>query len=243
MNIEVLKISKSIGNENVVLCPTLIKANGGNYLVDCGYEETGVELEDALKTLNIDIKDLNGVVITHDDHDHLGGLNFLKQKNRKLKVFCGELEKDSVSGLVKSERLIQAESLFDNLPNDDRTWALDFIRQLKNVKRFNVDKVFKNNDVFENEIVVIHTPGHTKGHISLFYPKEGIFIAGDSVVIENGAFDIANPSFTLDMDQAIMSVEKIISLAPRKIICYHGGIMDANIIENLKILISKYRSL
>ena len=238
----VLKIEKIIGNEHVVLYPTLIQADGENYLVDCGYEETGAELESALKATGVDIKDLSGVIITHDDHDHLGGLNFLKQKNRNLKVFCGEFEKDSVSGLTKSERLIQAESLFDNLPEANRNWALDFIRQLKRVKRFDVDTAFKDNDIFENESVIIHTPGHTRGHISLFLPNEKIFIAGDSVVIENGAFDIANPSFTLDMEQTVKSVEKIMKLAPRRIICYHGGIMDENVSENLERLVDKYKN-
>lgn len=241
MKIVVLKIEKVIGNKNVMLNPTLIQINGKNYLVDCGYEETTAELELALKGINIEVADLTGVVITHDDHDHLGGLNFLKQKNKSLKVFCGEFEKDSVSGLIKSERLVQAESFFNSLPDENKSWASDFIGQLKKVKRFDVDRVFKDNDVFENEIVVIHTPGHTKGHISLFCPEENIFIAGDAVVIENGEFDIANPGFTLDMDQAIRSVEKIINLAPRKIICYHGGIMNQDIIENLKILINKYK--
>lgn len=242
MNIEVLRIEKVIGNEYVVLYPALLRINGKNYLVDCGYEETSAELESALKALSVDIKDLTGVIITHDDHDHLGGLNFLKQKNSALKVFCGEFEKDSVSGLTKSERLLQAELLYNNLPEDNRSWASDFVRQLKRVKRFNVDAIFKDSDVFENEIVVVHTPGHTKGHISLFLIDEKIFIAGDSVVIDNGAFDIANPSFTLDMDQAIKSVEKIKNLAPCKVICYHGGIMEENISGNLKILIDKYKS-
>lgn len=239
MNLVVLKIEKVIGNEHVVLYPTLLQINGKNYLVDCGYKETTAELETAMKALSIDLKDLTGVIITHDDHDHLGGLNFLKQKNRALKVFCGEFEKDSVSGRIKSERLVQAESFFDSLPDENKSWASDFIGQLKKVKRFDVDEVFKDNDVFENEIIVIHTPGHTKGHISLFCPEEKIFIAGDAVVIENGAFDIANPGFTLDMEQAIKSVEKIIDLAPRKIICYHGGVVVGNIIENMKILIDK----
>jgi glyoxylase-like metal-dependent hydrolase (beta-lactamase superfamily II) len=242
MNLEVLKIEKIIGNEYVVLYPTLLQINGKNYLVDCGYEETTEELESALKAISIDLKDLTGVIITHDDHDHLGGLKFLKQKNSKLKVFCGELEKDSVSGRIKSERLVQAESLFDSLPDENKSWASDFIRQLKRVERFDVDGAFRDNDVFEDEIIVMHTPGHTKGHISLFGPEERIFIAGDAVVIENGEFDIANPAFTLDMEQAIKSVEKIISLSPSKIICYHGGIVDQNMIESLEILINKYRS-
>lgn len=242
MNLTVLKIEKTIEGEHVVLFPVLIQNAGCNYLVDCGYGETSEEVEIELKALGVDIKDLNGVIISHDDHDHLGGLNLLKQKNKNLKIYCGELEKDSISGITISERLFQAESSLNNIPEEYRSWALNFIRKLKKIKRFNVDKVLKDNDIFENEIIVIHTPGHTKGHISLFYPKEKTLIAGDSMVIDNGEFNIANPSFTLDMEQAIKSVEKIKNLGPHKIICYHGGTMDENINDKLETLIDKYKN-
>ena len=242
MNLAVLKIEKTIEVENVVLFPTLIQNAGRNYLVDCGYEQTAEELETELNVLGVDIKHLNGVIITHDDDDHLGGLYRLKQKNKNLKVYCGEFEKDSVSGIIKSERLVQAESLFNSIPEENKGWALNFIRKLKNVQRFNADVGLKDNDTFENEMIVIHTPGHTKGHISLFYPKEKTLIAGDSLVIKNGEFDIANPHFTLDMEQAIKSVEKIKNLNPRKIICYHGGVMNENISKKLETLIDRYKN-
>jgi glyoxylase-like metal-dependent hydrolase (beta-lactamase superfamily II) len=242
MNLTAFRIEKTVENENVVLYPTLIQNAGRNYLVDCGYEQTAEAFETELNVLGVGIKDLNGIIITHDDDDHLGGLHPLKQKNQKLKIYCGEHEKDSVSGKIKSERLVQAESLFNSIPEENKSWALNFIRKLKNVQRLNPDVVLKDNDTFENEIIVVHTPGHTKGHISLFYPKEKTLIAGDSLVIENGEFDIANPHFTLDMEQAIKSVEKIKNLAPRKIICYHGGIMDENVSKKLETLIDKYKN-
>jgi glyoxylase-like metal-dependent hydrolase (beta-lactamase superfamily II) len=237
MNIEVLKIEKAIDGEPVVLFPVLLQHAGRNYLVDCGYEETSAELEHKLKALGIEPEDLTGVIITHDDHDHLGGLCQLKQKNKNLKVVCGELEKDSVSGKIKSERLLQAEMSLNILPEEYRGWALNFIEKLKKVQRFAVDEVLCDNAIFEEELIVIHTPGHTKGHVSLFLPKEKTVIAGDALVIENGEFNIANPSFTLDLQQALKSVERIKNLNPLKIICFHGGIMDKNVNEKLEALL------
>jgi len=237
MNIEVLKIEKAIDGEPVVLFPVLLQHAGRNYLVDCGYEETSAELEHKLKALGIEPEDLTGVIITHDDHDHLGGLCQLKQKNKNLKVVCGELEKDSVSGKIKSERLLQAEMSLNILPEEYRGWALNFIEKLKKVQRFAVDEVLCDNAIFEEELIVIHTPGHTKGHISMFLPKVKTVIAGDALVIENGEFNIANPAFTLDLQQALKSVKKIKNLNPLKIICYHGGIMKKNVNEKLEALL------
>lgn len=242
MNVEVLKIEKAIEGEQVVLFPVLLQHAGRNYLVDCGYEETSEELEHELKALGIEPENLTGVIITHDDHDHLGGLRFLKQKNGQLKIICGEFEKDSVSGKIKSERLVQAEMSVNTIPEEFKSWALNFIEKLKKVQRFDVDEVLGDNAVFEVELIVIHTPGHTKGHISLFLPKEKTVIAGDALVIENGEFNIANPAFTLDMQQALKSVKKIKNLNPLKIICYHGGIMDKNVSDKLEVLLNKYEN-
>lgn len=243
MKLVALKIEKIVEGENVVLFPVLIQNEGRNYLVDCGYEETFEEVKSQLETLGVEIKDLTGVVITHDDHDHLGGLKLLKQNNSSIKVYCGEFEKDSVSGITKSERLAQAESSLAAIPEDYKTWALNFIRILKSVQRFGVDRTLADNEYFENDITVIHTPGHTKGHISLFYPKEKTLIAGDSLVIEDGKLNIANPHFTLNIEAAIKSVEKIKMLNPQRIICYHGGVMDKNIDKELEELIDKYKAI
>lgn len=242
MKLNVLKIEKIIEGENKIIFPVLIQNEERNYLVDCGYEETFEELKSELESLGIGIKDLTGVIITHDDYDHLGSLKLLNQGNINLKIYCGEYEKDSVSGMIKSERLIQAESTLEDMPAEYKDWAINFVQKLRKVQRVNVDKGLVDMECFERDLIVIHTPGHTKGHISLFYPKTKILIAGDSLVIENGEFNIANPSFTLDMKSAIKSVKKIKELNPSKIICYHGGIMDREINNKLAGLIDKYKN-
>ncbi len=130
MNLIELKIEKIIENEKVVLFPTLIQINGRNYLVDCGYEETSEELESKLSALDIELIDLKGVIITHDDYDHIGGLKYLKQKNMNIEIYCGELEKDSLIGKIKSERLVQAELFFESVPEEKKKLGYEFYSEI-----------------------------------------------------------------------------------------------------------------
>ncbi len=242
MEIHTFKIEKKVNEVDTVLFPSLLKHDDKTYLIDCGYEETFESFRNELDKINAPIHQLTGIFISHDDIDHLGGLDAFKKINPNLKVFCSAIEEQSVCGKVKSERLIQAENSLPHLPNEYKTWALHFIQSLQNIKRYRVDKTFNDGDELEKDVMVIHTPGHTKGHVSIFVKKEKILIANDALVIENDEFEIANPNYTLDMASAIKSVEKIMQLNPTKIICYHGGVMQHDIQQKLNNLLSRYQN-
>ena len=242
MKIITFKIEKVLDNGRIILYPTLIQVNNKYYLIDCGYEETFDEFVAALDTLGVSIEDLHAIIISHDDIDHLGALHLFKNINKGLFIFCNEIEEPSVSGKIKSERLVQAESSLVQIPEDYKSWAIDFIQRLKCIQRLEVDFTLKDNDKIEQDIVVINTPGHTKGHISFYISSESTVIANDAIVIEGDELDIANPTYTLDIYQAVKSVEKIRDLKPHKLICYHGGIMEANLNEKLNTLVLKYQN-
>lgn len=241
MNIQTFAISKVINDNEITLYPTLLTINGRNYLVDCGFVETFPEFTTELKKLQVEIADLYAIIISHDDIDHIGALSLFKKKNPGLKVYSSEIEAPSISGKVTSERLEQAERSLSTLPDEYKASAIQFIRQLKSINRIPVDIMLKNKDSIDGKVVVIHTPGHTKGHISFYIPEERTLIANDALVIEEDGFEIANPMFTLDMHQAIKSVELIKEIDPAKIICYHGGVATEHISQKLTSLISKYK--
>lgn len=228
MKLTPFRIDAIVDDEEITIFPVLIETANGNYLVDCGYEETVDELIAGLQNLGIDLSGLNGIIITHDDIDHLGGLSELKKRKPNLKIYCGSHEEDSVAGVIKSERLVQAEHLLEGMPARLKPWGLEFIRRQESIKRCGVDQSLEDNEVFANDIVVIHTPGHTKGHISLYIPTEKTVITGDALVIINGKPDIANPNYTLDLKRAHESVEKIRNLKPERLICYHGGVIEGD---------------
>lgn len=240
MKITTFKIEKIINSVQVTLFPTVVQVNNKNLLIDCGYEETYDEFVSALEALGIPVKDLHAIIISHDDIDHLGALHLFKKTNKDLQVYCSLTEEPSVSGKIKSERLIQAENSLENLPEDYKEWAKNFISQLNSIQRVPVDQTLRENDRILEELIVINTPGHTKGHISIYIPSENTVIANDAIVIEEEELNIANPQFTLDLPAAVNSVEKIRDLKPLKLICYHGGILTVDLENKLNNLLAKY---
>jgi len=241
MEILHFSIQQEINGQPISLFPTVIKTANEILLIDCGYEETFELFKSELAKLSIAIEEITAIFISHDDIDHLGGLTLFLQDNPTIQVYSSVLERSSISGEIKAERLIQAENSLEYLPADYRPWAENFIDQLKKIKRFPVNQTFDDGDVVVEGLQIIDTPGHTQGHISLWDAANGVLIANDALVVEEGQLNIANPQFTLDLSQAVLSVQKIKDLQPKKIICYHGGIFETDIDEALIKVIQQYR--
>jgi glyoxylase-like metal-dependent hydrolase (beta-lactamase superfamily II) len=80
---------------------------------------------------------------------------------------------------------------------------------------------------------VVHTPGHTAGHVSLFRESDRTLIAGDAVITVNQenagkllaqVQELRNPPayFTQDWEAARESVHRLAELRPRVIAAGHG---------------------
>lgn len=224
MTITPLPLTHTIDGVVYTIHPVLIGVAAGNFLVDCGYEETAGQLIEKLREAGVGESALTGLIITHDDHDHMGGAAELKRLNPGLKIFCGAEEAMSVQGRVKSERLIQAENSLGSMPERARGWALAFIEMLRNAPKVPVDVTLGDGDEIAEGIIAVSTPGHTKGHISIYLPECSTLITGDALVLEDGRLTIANPQYTLDLEKANESAQKILNLNAQTVICYHGGV-------------------
>jgi glyoxylase-like metal-dependent hydrolase (beta-lactamase superfamily II) len=241
MNIISLQIATFYGGQNVVLHPSVIQSEQQTLLIDCGYEGCLKMIADELFKHNIKTSDLTGVIISHDDIDHIGGLHEIKEANPAIKIFASEIEAPYLSGEIKSLRLQQAEDMFNLMPAEHRTWAMQFQNELKAIKRIPIDQRFAFDGSLKTGIDIVNTPGHTPGHISIYLPKNKILIANDAVVVENDELEIANPQFALDLNQAIESVRKISSLEIDQLFCYHGGVVDKDVKKKLMNLLTKYQ--
>ena len=82
----------------------------------------------------------------------------------------------------------------------------------------------------------IHTPGHTKGHVSLYRNKDKALIAGDAFVTvkQDSLYNVMTQEkniydppryFTPDWEAAKASVEKLASVSPEAAITGHGQSM------------------
>ncbi|PEX82032.1 MBL fold metallo-hydrolase [Bacillus cereus] len=204
--------------------PSLIILNNELTLVDTGYMNFLSLIEDAILKHGYEMKSLKNIIITHYDDDHIGALYDFKVKYPQINVIASEIESNYISGDIKSERLAQAEEMLERMPNEEKEFGEWFIQQLKSIKHISVDeKVHDGQMILNNECKIVATPGHTSGHISLYFPNLNCVITGDAAVQDNRELVIANPNFCLDIEKAEQSLKRIKNLKAAQYYCYHGG--------------------
>lgn len=223
--------------------PVLLQDEHHLLMVDCGYPGFLPLIEKKAREKSIDLNMLTGIIITHNDIDHNGGLFEVKEKYPHAMVYASVKEAPAVSGKEKSARLLQAEALFPTLPAEHQPGARAFQQMLEAIRPVPVDHILQDDAIltFCGGISIIPTPGHTPGHISLYLKKSKTLITGDVVVIENGILNIANPQFAIDLAQAVASVKKLQYYDIEKLVCYHGGILTENIQGQITYLLQKYQ--
>jgi glyoxylase-like metal-dependent hydrolase (beta-lactamase superfamily II) len=240
MNVDIIDLATQYKGQDILLHLSLLQSGGETFLVDAGYDESFDDLLQVLQRKRIDPQRIDGILVSHDDIDHIGGLHRFRTLNPKVRIYASAIEAPSLSGAVKSERLDQAERMFDQMPEAYKPWALDFQESLRKIHRVPVDVTLQDHAYIGQDIEVVHTPGHTRGHLSFYLPAIRTLVASDAFVIENDVFDIANPQFTLDLPAAIDSIRKISALDIETVICYHGGVARGNIRQRLEALIDRY---
>lgn len=56
------------------------------------------------------------------------------------------------------------------------------------------------------DLSILHTPGHTPGHVSVLDKANSILVAGDALTGDGGKVGLPNPEFTPDYEEALRSV-------------------------------------
>jgi glyoxylase-like metal-dependent hydrolase (beta-lactamase superfamily II) len=80
---------------------------------------------------------------------------------------------------------------------------------------------------------VIHTPGHSPGHLSFWQPEKRLLFCGD-VLFNAPKFSLPPAFLTVDMDEDKRSVRKLAELGP-EVICFgHGQPMTQNAAQRLR---------
>ncbi|MBW3493992.1 MBL fold metallo-hydrolase [Bacillus sp. FDAARGOS_1420] len=224
MKIIELPIEFEFNGGKQCIYPSLIIVNNELTLVDTGYMNFSPLIEDAIVKHGYEMKNLKNIIITHYDDDHIGALYDFKVKYPQINVIASEIESNYINGEIKSERLVQAEEMLERMPKEEKEFGEWFIQQLKNIRHISVDEqVYNGQMILNNECQIVATPGHTSGHISLYFPNLDCVITGDAAVQENRELVIANPKFCLDIERAEQSLKKIKCLKAERYYCYHGG--------------------
>lgn len=241
-NIYMLKLPVILSGTETFLYPTIIKDQLNTVLIDTGLEGRN-HLENIIEQFTdngILYSNLDTIILTHQDFDHIGGLHgILESFEKSVEVYFHEAEKSYIIGdteLIKSKGKTMP-SLIKLLI---KKLHIDKAEEKTDHSDIKVMRLLHHGDVldFAGGIDVIHTPGHTPGNICLYHSHSKTLIAGDTLNITDGKLTGANPLFTPNMGQATRSIERLTDYDIEKIICYHGGLFEVDCNKAIKDLIN-----
>ncbi|MEY8743740.1 MBL fold metallo-hydrolase [Bacillales bacterium AN1005] len=237
-----MEIEFEHNRQKQVITPVILQDEIDTILIDCGYPNFVPLLEEAANRHNLTLQSMTKLIVTHHDMDHVGSLAALKRAYPHIQIIAHELEAPYIEGQKKSLRLEQAESTFNTLPDEDKPYAEQFMALLESIEPIAVDQTVTHKEKLPwcDGIEIIHTPGHMPGHISVYFSASKTMIAADAVVIEDDKLAIANPQYTMDMEAAIRSVQRLLEYDIEQLICYHGGLFHGHVKQALQQLIHNY---
>ena len=141
---------------------------------------------------------LKAILLTHGHFDHIMALNDLKKKYN-VPVYAHEEEEDvlkqsslNMSGMVGQIYTTQADI---------------YVKDGEHLKLAGLD------------VIVLHTPGHTKGGACYYFPEEKVLMSGDTLFhCSIGRTDFPTGS----MSQLVRSVKEQLFVLPDDVQVYPG---------------------
>ena len=223
-------LSNTMGTPTIIY-PTVILNNDSLILIDSGFPGLFNQIYEAIEKEGLQFSKLNTIIFTHQDIDHIGNVyKILKKVSENIKTFSHEEEKAYINGEKTPVKLAKLESNLENLPNNMKV----AYKMLK--AGFEKNKVNINETLIDGQelpycggITVIHTPGHTPGHICLYFKQWKILIAGDIFCVNDGMLCRENQNLNFDNELNLKSIQKLMKYDIETVISYHGGIYNHNV--------------
>lgn len=235
--IEMIKLPMNLMGMNRTIYPTLIWDDDSVVLVDAGVTNSLPEIKNAMEDANIPFEKLNKIIVTHQDIDHIGGIKSILDELPEVKVLAHEEDKPYIQG---EKKLIRLNSNFMNrinsLPKEEREKILDMFENVH--VEVNMTLTDGEELAYCGGIIVIHTPGHTPGHICLYHKKTKTLIVGDAMNVVDGQLIGPNKQTMNEKEGriAINSLKKFEEYDIENVISYHGGLFNDNPNQRIKEL-------
>ncbi|CAH1213700.1 putative metallo-hydrolase YflN [Paenibacillus allorhizoplanae] len=235
-----LELEMKLSGRSLMIHPVIISDNDAWTLIDTGMPGLSSEILAYAEQAGITRKPLGAIVLTHQDIDHIGSLPEFQNRvdTDSFEVYAYEDDRDTIDGkapLLKfpPDRL---QAVLATLPDEVR---IPFEHTFLHPSKQNVTRLLADGEILPigGGLTVIHTPGHTPGHISLYHQASKTLIAGDALVINEGELQCSSPYSTINMEQAIRSMEKLLPFDIECVVCYHGGVMRGDITKMIAKLL------
>ncbi|MDG6995444.1 MAG: MBL fold metallo-hydrolase [Nitrososphaerota archaeon] len=190
----------------------IVEDDGSLTIIDTGMSKDVKKILHYVETkMSKKPSDVKTIVLTHSHIDHVRGA-YEMRKASGARLAIHEQDADYLSGKKKMP-----------YPKGAIGFMFRIFSPLFKFTPVEPDQRLKENDsVGGGRLSVLHTPGHTPGSISLYDKERKLILVGDTIRYMKGRLQGPPKQFTLDMNQAIQSVQKISDLDFNTMLSGHG---------------------
>ena len=203
-----LPIEFDYDGREITINPCAVETERGLILFDVGARGALSGLEARLSEAGFDLGDVATVLLTHQDADHAGALSALQERTDAETVAS-----ERAAAVVDGRQPPRGSA-----PEDDRYPPARVDLELESGATFHT---------LAGPAWVVPTPGHTPGHVSVFFHDAGFLLAGDALTADENGLQGPIPEMSEDMDVALESAGRLAELEVERVLCYHGGFVDA----------------
>lgn len=173
-------------------------------VVDGGLRGSHGSLLAALRQLGRAPEEIGQLIATHCHTDHIGSFARL-QGLSSARLAVHQAEADYMEGSAPHPNPFCHPML---------SWVTGPLAALSAPPCAPVDRRLEDGDTLAllGGMEVVHTPGHTQGSISLYFPAHGVLVIGDALECRGGHIGLPNPIFTADMALAKQSIRRLAAL-------------------------------
>jgi glyoxylase-like metal-dependent hydrolase (beta-lactamase superfamily II) len=199
----------SLGAVNV-----FIIEDNGLTLIDTGLKGSTDKIFKAIKKAGRDPHDIKRIILTHCHPDHTGSAAELKAI-LKVPVYAHPEDALIIEDGIGGGKADLTPGIINWL-----IYHLFIKKAGYAIPAVSIDQKLNDHDIIDGNIEVIHTPGHTSGHICLLVRDQHVLIAADICANMGG---LAYSTLYEDIKEGQKSILKAAAFDFDKAVFGHGG--------------------